>query len=376
MSLFIDLTEFLTYPLTTGIQRIAGEICRHAPSGALIPLRLCSGAFLAFPQNLLDAIAGYFNDATSEGAEQIKRLGAPENGTSVAINSGDSVLVPEVFYKEERVQFFRKMSDRELETYRFIVYDLLPVTHPEFFPADMPLPVIYGYFQLIRRAAHCAYISSATQNAYYGRLRRVSNRGGIVLPLGSDALGQPVKTPVLGRALKFGVVGTIEPRKNHDLILEAFEPLLAEVRGLKLCFVGKIGWATNTLAAKIQAMAADPDSGLEYLPAASDNIIRNHIQDFRATLYLSAAEGYGLPPVESLWLGTPVIASKNIPSLQTLDPIGIRYVEPLDVLNVRRAVLAFTDDVYSNKKICEACRTSLPTWRSFTSAVLDWCRQS
>ncbi|MGH2510980.1 MAG: glycosyltransferase, partial [Ktedonobacteraceae bacterium] len=123
----------------------------------------------------------------------------------------------------------------------------------------------------------------------------------------------------------------------------------------------------------VEVLSSDPNSGFQFHSAIDDNAIRKCIAQSRATIYISSAEGYGLPPVESLWCGTPVIASTTIPSLTRLGSAGIHYVEPLTVVNLRRAVLAFVDNAYANGKAEETAQLDLPTWRSFTQEVLDWC---
>ncbi|MGI0135189.1 MAG: glycosyltransferase, partial [Candidatus Micrarchaeaceae archaeon] len=204
---------------------------------------------------------------------------------------------------------------------------------------------------------------------------RTAARGGVVLPLGSDSLGPRNSRPNPNRSLTFTVIGTIEPRKNHALILEALEPLLGKIQGLTLSFVGRMGWVDSDFARRVHALASDNRSGFRFHDAPTDSAIRLHIEQSRATIYTSNAEGYGLPPVESLWLGTPVIASKTIPSLQALPGTGIHYVEPLNAKTLRQAVLAFLDDGYANQKAKETLHVKLPTWRSFTQEVLRWCNQ-
>ncbi|MGA8599130.1 MAG: glycosyltransferase [Bryobacteraceae bacterium] len=374
MSLYIDLTEFLTNPVTTGIQRIEGEICRYLPPGAAIPVRLDAGSWIAFPPALIDAIARYFEDPGESQIAEIRRIGAVRNGSAVKVSQDDIVLVPEVFIEWQRLEYFRELPDRELQRYRFIVYDLLPVTHPEYFWSDWLLQIC-EYYKVLRRASCCAFISEYTRDAYYGRLKRTNARGGVVLPLGCDSLGPREDQPTLNRPLAFSVLGTIEPRKNHELILEAFEPLLRQIEGLQLNFIGKMGWVEPAFAQKVQALASHKNSGFRLCPASGDGAIRDYIDQSRATIYVSAAEGYGLPPVESLWLGTPVIASTTIPSLQGLGPAGIHCVEPLNVVNLRKAVIAFIDDHYANQKTEETTHLNLPTWCLFTQEVLRWCAE-
>lgn len=372
MSLYVDLSEFFVNPIRTGIQRITGEMFRRMPRNAVIPVRLDSGRYVGFAPKLVDAIGAYFNDTGDSSVAEIRKLSDAANGRPIQLSNSDTVLVPEVFDNPQRVAFFREMPDQDLQRCRFIIYDLLPGTHPEYFHADR-LVYVYAYYQLIRRATECGFISEHTREVYYGRLKRTNDRGGVVLPLGSDGLGPRVDKPILNRPPLFTVVGTIEPRKNHDLILEAFEPLLRQLDGLRLCFIGRMGWVGDTFARKVHSLMSDRNSGFEFHPAPDDGTIRRYIQQSRATIYVSAAEGYGLPPVESLWLGTPVIASTTIPSLERLGSTGIHYLEPLTVLNLRRAVLSFLDDAYASRKTQETARLNLPTWQSFTDEVLWWC---
>lgn len=371
MSLYIDLTEFLKNPITTGIQRIAGEMCKYLPENAVIPLWLKSGRYVSLSPSLIGRIGTYFSQGIHSGAAEIYRLREETINSDVRVSQEDTVLIPEVFGDPERLNFFGTMRDEEFRRYRFIVYDLLPLTHPEHFWADML--GVWEYYRILRRANNCGFISEDTSELYHGRLKRSATRDGIVLPLGCDSLGSRVTRPALNRPLTFTVLGTIEPRKNHELILDAFIPLLKKVEGLRLQFIGKMGWVSPSFAQKVHALAADEKSGFSFYSAPADEAIRCCIEQSRATIYVSVAEGYGLPPVESLWCGTPVIASSTIPSLKRLGSPGIHYVDPLNAINLRRAVLAFLDDGYANQKTEEALSVRLPTWRSFTAEVLQWC---
>lgn len=372
MSLYIDLTEFLASLRKTGIERISGEMCRYLPPAMAIPVRFDSDRYVALSPALIEAAGELFRDVSESGVAEIRRLGTAD-GSAIEVLPNDTVLVPEIF-GEPRTTFFCRTSDQELQRYRFIIYDLLPATHPEYFPPDIPL-VMSGYFQVARRAARCAFISEYTRNAYYRRLRRTDAGDGVILPLGSDSLGPRPDRPAFNRRLTFTVLGTIEPRKNHELILQAFQPLLRQIEGLTLVFIGKMGCVEPEFAHNVQTLASDPNSGLRFHSAPGDGAIRSYIEQSRATIYVSSAEGYGLPPVESLWLGTPVIASKTIPSLKRIGHGGVHYVEPLNAAKLIQAVLAFLNDDYANQKIEETVHLNLPTWKCFTEEVIRWCGQ-
>ncbi len=376
MSLYIDVTEFLANPITTGIQRVVGEVCKHMPSESAIPVRLHLGSYVALSPSLLHAIGQHFHNPSREGINEIRRLSAVEGTRRVHISQADTVLVPEAFIDQNRVAFFKNMPEAEFERCRFIICDLLPLTHPQYFNSEEFLEGIYGYFHVVRRACRSGFISEYTRDVYYDRFKRANVRDGTVLPLGCDSLGPRANAPALERSLTFTVLGTIEPRKNHALILEAFEPLLRQIEGLELTFVGSMGWVERELAEKIYALAHDRKSGFHFHPSPDDAAMRKHIEKARATIYVSAVEGYGLPPVESLWCGTPVIASRNIPSLQRIGTAGVHYVEPLSAENLRQAVLAFLDDDYANRKAKEAVEVNLPTWEEFAKEVFRWCSES
>jgi glycosyltransferase involved in cell wall biosynthesis len=381
MKVFVDLTEFLASQNRTGIQRVCGQMCRHWPGEEpLTPIKLRSDCRLVqLPPETLGLIREYFEVSDSCASGMKERLAevsrqAESSEEFVDLQPDCRVLVPELFYDPARVAFFRSLSEEQLNCFYFIIYDLLPFTHPEFFIAHAPQEIINGYTSVVRTARHVAFISSYTRDAYYRRLlRKTCSSPGPVLPLGSDGLGDQPSGPALrSQRPKFTVIGTIEPRKNHALILDVFEPL-HEIEGLRLVFLGQLGWVDSLLAERVRSLAAGRCPGFEHHSNPSDELIRQHVLESWATIYISAAEGFGLPPVESLWLGTPVIASSAVPSLEALKPAGVHIVAPLNAPNLREAVLAFVEGSYANRKSEEAISLKLPTWRGFTLEVAKWC---
>jgi glycosyltransferase involved in cell wall biosynthesis len=373
MGLYIDLSEFLKNPATTGIQRIAGELCRWMPANTAVPVRHYRGNYVAFPSDLVRVVSDYFREPSEDQAQNIRHLGACEKGRHLTLRDEDVVLVPEVIIEADRLDFLSAMPEQRFQLHRFLVYDLLPLTHPQFFWSTW-MTEICRYYKLLRKSSHCSFISEATRDVFYRRLKRSADTDGVVMPLGADSLGPRIENPALNRAPVFTVLGTIEPRKNHQLILEAFDPLLGKLPSLILRFIGNIGWVGADFGDKIQRLASDPESGFRLEQGCSDQDVNQFVRESRATIYVSEAEGFGLPPLESLWAGTPVIASSAIPSLRSREPKGIHVVEPLTADKLRDAVLAFTDDDYANRKTTEAWETELPTWKHFTENMLLWCK--
>ena len=333
---------------------------------------------MRLPDEMLHLIHAYFT-ADSENvdtcARRIRALGesAETTGPQSPLAEGDILLCPELFFDPVRVYYYESRAVSLQKSYCFIIYDLLPLTHPEFFVPDAPHDILCRYYHLIRTIQHPAFISQATQTTFGQRLLRSDSRPGIVTWLGSDSLGPRPQFPDgrVDRDPHFVVVGTLEPRKNHMMILEAFEPLFERIPELRLTFIGRIGWLSPEDAARIET-ARSRYKGFNVCSLANDAMVQNYVRDARATIFASVAEGFGLPPLESLWLGTPVICSGCIPSLEVCGTNGIHLIERLSADHIRRAVLSFLDPAYAQKKVNEAQALQLPTWKSFALTIRDW----
>jgi glycosyltransferase involved in cell wall biosynthesis len=89
-------------------------------------------------------------------------------------------------------------------------------------------------------------------------------------------------------------------------------------------------------------------------------------------IYASVEEGFGIPPLESLSLGVPVIVTHDVPSIQALPPYGqMRLARPEadDIYDTMRQML---DDEFAAAKHLEVARLSLPTWQDCADALANW----
>src|SRR5690606_33158160 len=105
----------------------------------------------------------------------------------------------------------------------------------------------------------------------------------------------------------FLMVGTIEPRKAHAQVLDAFEQLWREGMDVALVVVGKQGWLVEALARR---MRAHPEHGrrLFWLEAISDAYLERVYAVSTCLIAASHGEGFGLPLIESARHGLPIIA--------------------------------------------------------------------
>ena len=130
---------------------------------------------------------------------------------------------------------------------------------------------------------------------------------GVVAPLGIDARGRAAAAHD-----GFVVLGTIEPRKNHALLLDVWGRLGADAPTLHI--IGRRGWMNEDVFARLDRFPR----GVIEQGALSDERTAELIAGARALLFPSFAEGYGLPLGEALAMRCPVIAS----DLRALKEVG------------------------------------------------------
>jgi len=134
-----------------------------------------------------------------------------------------------------------------------------------------------------------------------------------------------VEAALAGRTLL--MVGTIEPRKNHALALDAMERLWGRGVDVNLCVAGRTGWLSDTVMNRLKRHR-ELGRRLRWLASPSDEDLQYAYRKCAGLLFLSAAEGFGLPLVEAARFGIP-IACADIPVAREICGSHATYV-PLD----------------------------------------------
>jgi glycosyltransferase involved in cell wall biosynthesis len=130
------------------------------------------------------------------------------------------------------------------------------------------------------------------------------------------------------------VTGTLEPRKNLPRLIEAFAGLDVEVRrGWTLALAGAPGWETDATFATAAAHR-DLVRTLGYVP---DEELPSLYRQAEVFCYPSLYEGFGIPVLEAMQSGTPVLTS-SVSSMPEVGGDAARYADPRDVSDIRRGL--------------------------------------
>jgi glycosyltransferase involved in cell wall biosynthesis/SAM-dependent methyltransferase len=208
----------------------------------------------------------------------------------------------------------------------FLVYDLLPISHPDCFPVGTAqnhqhwLETICSldFSICISRsvAEELQQWLAAANGVKRQRPYRIEwSHIGADLASSVPTRGMPPNGAEQLRYLRaspsFLMVGTIEPRKGHREVLETFERLWAEGRAINLVIVGKKGWMQDALIQRLHTRMAQ-EKRLIWLEGISDEYLEAVYAASVCLIAASYAEGFGLPLIEAARHKLPVIA-RDIP---------------------------------------------------------------
>jgi glycosyltransferase involved in cell wall biosynthesis len=242
-------------------------------------------------------------------------------GGALALGPEDVVLSVSSDWWQKAVAPIAALKLRQRFRLVVLCYDIIPLHFPQFFPAD-DVERFRTYWEGMFQSADLVLVNSrAVENDIkaYCRSNSIPAPQLAVVPLGCDLAVDDSKpgalpSPALERD-KFALfVSTVEPRKNHRLLLSVWRRLLADGivdrTGFKLVFVGRRGWMNDEVQAQIDGDEVLRGS-LLYFENLDDEDLARLYDNAAFCLYPSLYEGFGLPVVEAFVRGKAVIASNG-----------------------------------------------------------------
>jgi glycosyltransferase involved in cell wall biosynthesis len=228
-------------------------------------------------------------------------------------------------------------------SYCAIIYDLIAVRFPQFVGSAYAALLTDYFGELLWLADHAMCISQSTRRDW---LRHADEVGAepvpaAVFPLGSDVPSGPSQTPLKIelpfqlQGKRFGLfVSTIEPRKNHRMLYEAWDECIRtnqiDPTRDRLVFVGRCGWAVEDLLREIATNPLTRDT-IILLHEVSDRQLAMLYRSCAFALFPSMYEGFGLPLVEALGYGKLCVSS-NAGALSEIGGDLVMRLDPGDTL--------------------------------------------
>ena len=373
--MLIDVTRLadrmLQGRLPTGVDRVSLAYVQYfkARSRALIRF---AGRWLTFNQSDSQRLFDALLDGDIGSAHTIRWCVAQayvfswsQQPGALMFNTGHSGLdLPDYAAKIQR-HGFRPV---------FFLHDLIPVSHPEYCRAGEAERHHRRLDAMLSVGKGLIVNSAATLDelmAYAGD-RHVNVPPCVVASLAPAKLPEPFR----GRPLEkpyFVVLGTIEPRKNHSLLLHLWRQLVADFGDAapQLVVIGQRGWECEQVVDLLDRCPALRGYVTE-LPRCEDRELATWLAHAQALLFPSFIEGFGMPLVEALMLEVPVIASDLSVFREIAGDIP-HYLDPLDGPGWRRAVLEFMkpDSVEREIQLARMTNYAPPTWAQHFEIVED-----
>lgn len=260
----------------------------------------------------------------------------------------------------------------------YFVHDLIPLTHPEYCRPGEPEKHLLRMQSMLDHGAGVIANSADTINelTVFAKARRgVAMPQAMVAPLGVTGKGTQSTAQSRDSAIPerpyFVMLGTIEGRKNHLLILNVWAELARRLGPAcpQLVVIGQRGWECEQVVDMLERCKAIHGHVIE-LPRCDDIHLRSLMAGAQALLFPSFVEGYGLPLVEALADGTPVIAS-DLGVFRELAADIPDYLSPVDGLGWMRAIedYAREDSPMRAAQMARMSGWSAPTWEDHFARV-------
>lgn len=233
-----------------------------------------------------------------------------------------------------------------------------------------------------RRARH---IIADSHNTKLDLLRTMSvpEEKVTVVHLGASGLFSPEPEPGDDQAVSgYGIVkpyvlyvGTLEPRKNLTMLIRSFDKLAKSNPDIHLVLAGRRGWMAQAIFDELERR--DLIGRVHITGYVQDQHLPALYRGAAAFIYPSLYEGFGLPPLEAMSAGTPVIVSKNSSLPEVVGDAGL-YVNPLDPAELTKAMEAVVGDPELAQSLREKGlkRAGLFSWKKTAEKTLQIIRDA
>lgn len=369
--MLVDVTNTADREFVTGIERVVTEIttrmCRLDRPG------ICVEPITMRGNQLFEPTPWLFRHGLLRPEELPSRTG----GRLVTPEAQDIMLMIDSSWDRigDFAPHYRRVQEGAGAVYT-VVYDLLPVQLPHCFESgakawfsrwiERAVALSDGLICISKSVADDLISHIQTMNLEHKPSLRIG-----YWHLGSKFVARDVTTAPsdrvrsAGQAKPFLMVGTIEPRKRHTLVLEAFEALWKQDEDVTLAITGREGWMVESLMARLR-IHPELNKRLHLIEEATDDELAFLYGSCHSLIQASDNEGFGLPIIEATQYGKPVILS-DIPVFREIAGENASYFKPGDMQDLTRIVR----DSRHGKVSGESRKIPWKTWDQSVEQLAD-----
>jgi alpha-1,2-rhamnosyltransferase len=313
-------------------------------------------------------------------------------GNSISPAPNQILILPDAYWTRRDIWKTVQTHRNAGSLIATVVYDLIPLTHPQYVGKKRSEKFQSYLDQVIRHSDTIVAISKTVRDDVQAYIEKQPNRSERCQDVRSFVLGAELTIPKSGslqnhtvrplvgslfetsnKHTPYLMVASFDPRKNHEQALNAFDVLWRSNPDLQLCFAGRSGSMCDDLMKRIQNHPK-LNRGLWVFHDLSDIELHYAYQHCSGVLLPSIVEGFGLPIVESLWHGRKTFAS-DTPIHREVGGKHCEYFQLHDAQALAIAIQAW--ESAQNTATPHLATNSTPqrfmptTWRQSAAQLLD-----
>lgn len=376
--ILVDVSSIIKKDLNTGIQRVVKlqiiELIRNSPKNFRI-----EPIYLKKVDDLY--IYVYAREYTSKLLNETLEL----KDEPIFVNKDDIFYGLDLVYEDINIaikeNIFKNLKVLGVK-FVFLVYDILPITHKSFFPKESYfihkkwLENILSISDLLITISD--FVKKEIESWILENSLKESNKLEIIYQhLGADFKKEnnikELRENNKNKNINFLVVGTIEPRKGHELLLKSFDLLWKENYTLILHIVGKKGWLVEELYTRIKKHPFINKKVYLYESISDDKLKKLYIKS-DCVIIPSIAEGFGLPIIEAALYHKPIIA-RDIEVFREVALEGAYYFPNMNNPELLHSSIKDWIDLYYKNIHPSSSSIPILTWKQNALKTLEVLRK-
>ncbi|MCL3862721.1 glycosyltransferase [Actinotalea sp. K2] len=370
----VDVYQTARMPRSTGIQRVSRQLAREW--AAHHDIRLVG--WRDDQTALIDLTADERNHLLTDGLAPAPP--PPGHRVTVVVPYRGRYLLPELAVGPQLTPRLQGLAEYSRCRTGVVGFDCVPLTSAETTHPGTPSHFV-GNLAAVRHMDRIAAISRSAAAEYRGWRTMVGATGlrgpeitGIPLPTegvtpSAEALVEARERFTIADMPLVLVVGTHEPRKNHEAVLHAAQLLWRKGHRFSLTFVGADGWRSESFRVALDDLqrAGLP---LDSVSDLDEDLLWAAYTVAHCTVFPSSNEGYGLPVAESIAVGTPAVTSAFGSMAEVAADGGAVLVDPRDDHAIADGIAQLLEDreLYASL-VLEARRRPRRTWADYAAEV-------